>query len=111
MTSFELRDLAAADKNGTCACCATAEAPTSTATLPTSSDRVVTDLLVEGMTCSHCVRSVTEELLTLDGVLSVNVELHAGGTSPVTVASTTSLDAQAVQTAVEEAGYRLAGTT
>ena len=65
--------------------------------------------LVNGMTCGHCVGSVTEELTALDGVTAVNVDLVAGGTSKVTVESTSPLDAEAVAAAVDEAGYALAG--
>jgi copper chaperone len=63
---------------------------------------------VAGMTCGHCVASVTEELQELPGVAEVNVDLVAGGTSTVTVTSTQPLDHDAVQAAVEEAGYQLA---
>ncbi|WP_431279964.1 heavy-metal-associated domain-containing protein [Leifsonia poae] len=63
--------------------------------------------LVSGMTCSHCVTSVTEELTALDGVESVSVDLRAGGTSTVAVASVGPLDRVAVRAAVEEAGYAL----
>lgn len=63
---------------------------------------------VDGMTCEHCVASVTEELQELPGVNEVAVELIAGGTSSVTVTSTEPLDVADVRTAVEEAGYQLA---
>jgi copper ion binding protein len=60
---------------------------------------------VTGMTCEHCVASVTEELGALDGVRGVSVDLDTG---TVTVTSTQSLDRADVRTAVEEAGYALA---
>lgn len=63
---------------------------------------------VTGMTCSHCVASVTEEIQEIEGVHQVNVDLDAGGTSTVTVTSDHHLDAEAVRTAVAEAGYQLA---
>jgi copper chaperone CopZ len=63
---------------------------------------------VTGMTCSHCVAAVTDELTALDGVTSVTVDLDAGGTSDVTVDSDTPLDRQDVVRAVDEAGYALA---
>ena len=63
---------------------------------------------VAGMTCGHCVASVTEELLGIPGVGEVGVDLVAGGTSTVTVTSAQPLDDDAVQAAVEEAGYQLA---
>ncbi|HRN29371.1 MAG TPA: heavy-metal-associated domain-containing protein [Terrimesophilobacter sp.] len=67
-----------------------------------------TDYLVTGMTCSHCVSSVTEELTEIDGVTAVTVDLNAGGASAVHVTSESPLDAAAVRAAVEEAGYTLA---
>ncbi|MGO4536797.1 heavy-metal-associated domain-containing protein [Leifsonia sp. 2MCAF36] len=66
-----------------------------------------TDYLVAGMTCSHCVGSVTEELESIDGVETVRVDLNAGGTSTVTVSSAAPLDADAVRAAIDEAGYSL----
>lgn len=62
---------------------------------------------VTGMTCGHCVASVTEELEELSGVHDVNVDLVAGGTSTVTVSSDEPLAEDAVRTAVVEAGYQL----
>ncbi|MBN9096654.1 MULTISPECIES: heavy-metal-associated domain-containing protein [unclassified Pseudonocardia] len=59
---------------------------------------------VSGMTCAHCVNSVTEEISELDGVTSVTVDLPSGA---VTVTSTAPLDLSAVEAAVDEAGYRL----
>ncbi|WP_129339278.1 heavy-metal-associated domain-containing protein [Cellulomonas endophytica] len=64
-----------------------------------------TTFSVDGMTCGHCVRSVTEELSALPGVEDVQVELVAGGASPVTVVSAAPLADAAVQAAVVEAGY------
>jgi copper chaperone len=63
---------------------------------------------VTGMTCGHCVASVTEELEEIAGVREVNVDLVAGGTSTVTVTSDQPLADDAVQAAVAEAGYQLA---
>ncbi|OUE30048.1 Copper chaperone CopZ [Clavibacter michiganensis] len=60
---------------------------------------------VTGMTCAHCVRSVTEEVGELPGVSSVAVDLVAGGASTVTVESDRPLDPVAVRAAVDEAGY------
>lgn len=63
---------------------------------------------VTGMTCSHCVVAVTEEVSRLDGVSSVDVDLNAGGDSRVTVTSTAPLPVETVRDAVDEAGYTLA---
>ncbi len=62
---------------------------------------------VSGMTCSHCVAAVTEEVGRLDGVSAVDVDLNAGGDSQVTVTSVAPLPMQAVRDAVDEAGYTL----
>ena len=59
---------------------------------------------VTGMTCGHCVASVTEELGELAGVQSVDVVLETGA---VTVTGEGVTDS-AVQAAVEEAGYAVA---
>jgi copper chaperone CopZ len=61
---------------------------------------------VTGMTCGHCVASVTEEISEIDGVTNVAVDLPTGA---VTVTSIAPLDTADVRAAVEEAGYQLAG--
>jgi copper chaperone len=60
---------------------------------------------VTGMTCGHCVTSVTEEVHEVPGVQDVDVVLETG---QVTVTSTEPLDEAAIRAAVEEAGYQLA---
>lgn len=63
---------------------------------------------VLGMTCGHCVDAVTSELTVIPGVTDVTVDLVAGGTSTVTVASDSPVDEQAVAAAIDEAGdYQL----
>ncbi|MES9540729.1 heavy-metal-associated domain-containing protein [Spirillospora sp. NPDC049024] len=59
---------------------------------------------VSGMTCGHCVSSVTEEVEQIAGVTGVDVDLQTG---KVTVTSETPLDDAQVKDAVEEAGYQL----
>jgi copper chaperone len=59
---------------------------------------------VNGMTCGHCVSSVTEEVREIPGVEDVNVVLETGA---LTVTSSQAIDDTAVQAAVEEAGYQL----
>jgi copper chaperone len=63
---------------------------------------------VSGMTCSHCVAAVTEEVSRLEGVSAVDVDLNAGGDSRLTVTSAAPLPVDAVRNAVDEAGYALA---
>ncbi|GAA5159072.1 cation transporter [Ornithinimicrobium tianjinense] len=65
-----------------------------------------TTLIVNGMTCGHCVASVTEELKEVAGVTDVRVpELVKGGDSEVLVDSEGALDLEAAKAAVAEAGY------
>ena len=59
---------------------------------------------VEGMTCGHCVRAVTEEVTKLAGVRAVEVDLPSGA---VTVDSDVALERAAVVAAIDEAGYRV----
>jgi copper chaperone len=60
---------------------------------------------VSGMTCQHCVTSVTQEIGAIAGVQAVDVDLATGA---VTVTSAEPLDRPAVQAALTEAGYELA---
>jgi copper chaperone CopZ len=60
---------------------------------------------VTGMTCSHCVNSVSSEIRQLPGVTDVQVDLGSGA---VTVTSDQPLDDAAVAAAVDEAGYEVA---
>ncbi len=59
---------------------------------------------VSGMTCEHCVDSVTEEVLEISGVTAVDVDLASGA---LTVTSDRPLVDDEVRSAVDEAGYRL----
>ena len=64
-----------------------------------------TTYTVQGMTCAHCVNSVSTELGALAGVSDVQVDLTTG---TVTVTSDQPLDTDTVRAAVDEAGYQLA---
>jgi copper chaperone CopZ len=64
---------------------------------------------VSGMTCGHCVASVTEEISEIAGVSSVTIDLVPEGVSDVSVDSADVLDVEAVRAAVDEAGYALVG--
>jgi copper chaperone len=61
---------------------------------------------VTGMTCGHCVSSVTEEVSAVPGVNDVKVELETG---KVTVTSDQPVGQDQIRAAIEEAGYSLAG--
>ena len=60
---------------------------------------------VVGMTCAHCVGSVTAEVSALEGVSDVQVDLPTG---KVRVTSEQPLATARLREAVEEAGYSLA---
>ena len=69
------------------------------------SETQTSEYTVTGMTCGHCVASVTEEVQEISGVTDVQVDLSTGilrftSEQPVSDAD--------VRAAVEEAGYRLA---
>ena len=66
-----------------------------------------TTITVTGMTCGHCVAAVKEEVGALPGVSAVEVDLVAGGGSPVTITSEQPLDDAALATGVDEAGYEV----
>ncbi|WP_434781081.1 heavy-metal-associated domain-containing protein [Amycolatopsis kentuckyensis] len=67
---------------------------------------ITSSYTVTGMTCSHCVASVSEEVGAIDGVTAVAVDLPTGA---VTVTSDRPVGDAQVRAAVEEAGYTLAG--
>ena len=60
---------------------------------------------VTGMTCEHCIASVTAEISEIDGVTGVVVNLPTGA---VTVISHRPVNDADVRAAVEEAGYQIA---
>ena len=59
---------------------------------------------VSGMSCQHCVDSVSKEVAKVAGVDKVVVDLPAG---TITVESATPVDREALAAAVDEAGYEL----
>lgn len=60
---------------------------------------------VTGMTCGHCVSSVSAEVGAITGVTDVDVDLTTGC---VTVTSDEPVATAKIREAVEEAGYSLA---
>lgn len=64
------------------------------------------EFTVTGMTCGHCVQSVTEEVSEVAGVVDVKVVLETGALSV-----TGDADVAAVLAAVAEAGYQATQTT
>jgi len=59
---------------------------------------------VTGMTCGHCVASVSEEVGQIAGVAQVDVDLPTG---TVTVTADDPVEDAAVRAAVAEAGYQV----
>ena len=117
MTGFQRIDLGLTDANAACSCCATdgshgssshGSSATATAATAGAEGALSAEFLVEGMTCSHCVSSVTEELSEVDGVQQVAVDLRPGAASVVTVTGSGPISDDAVRVAAEEAGYSLA---
>lgn len=68
-------------------------------------------LKIDGLTCGHCVSSVTEELNEVPGVSDVEVILSAGGTSTATFTANTPIENSVLQAAITEAGYTLVSTS
>jgi copper chaperone len=97
-------ELGLTDKNHVCSCGTNSHAE---ATSPSSEDAIREHYLVDGMTCGHCVSSVTEEISALDGVDTVSVDLNAGGTSRIMVVSSAPVLVADIRAAVASAGYAL----
>jgi copper chaperone len=67
-------------------------------------DMVKTSIKVAGMTCQHCVNSVTEEVSGLSGVVSVKIDLASGN---VEIESANELVVSDLEAAIQEAGYEV----
>lgn len=70
--------------------------------MSTTASTETRDYTVHGMTCSHCVLSVSEEVAEVAGVTAVDVDLTSGR---MTVTGTDLSDDQ-IARAVADAGYR-----
>ena len=65
-----------------------------------------TTFQVDGMTCEHCRRAVTQEISQVAGVEQVDVDLAAGTATVVAGRPVATAD---IAAAVDEAGYTLIG--
>lgn len=63
-------------------------------------------LQISGMTCGHCVKSVTEELSAI-GADEIAIDLVKGGNSTARVSAATPLSDTQISDAVAEAGYQV----
>jgi copper chaperone len=61
-----------------------------------------TTFQVDGMTCAHCERAVTEEVTSIAGVTGIDV---SAATGVLMIESASAVDDALVLAAVEEAGY------
>jgi copper chaperone len=59
---------------------------------------------VPDMSCDHCKQAVSQELLAVDGVESVDVDLE----TKLVVVHGTGFDEALLRAAIEEAGYKAA---
>jgi len=63
------------------------------------------ELRVDGMTCEHCERAITKELMLVDGITRVRVDVPTGGVWVATDGRVPSEDA--ILEAVTEADFEL----
>jgi copper chaperone len=61
-------------------------------------------LKVKGMSCQHCVMSVTKALNQLDGIKNVEIDLAKG---EVRFDNTKSVASDRIQKAITDAGYEV----
>jgi copper chaperone len=62
------------------------------------------ELTVTGMTCDHCVQTVTKAVAQVDGATAVRVDLESGRVS----VDGSDVDRAAVDAAIADAGYGVA---
>ena len=65
---------------------------------------MATSLKVKGMSCQHCVMSVTKALGQLDGVKNVQVDLVKG---EVRFDNTKEIASNRIEKAIRDAGYEV----
>ena len=66
-----------------------------------------TDFTVTGLTCNHCVMTVSRAVALVPGVSGVSIDLVANGESTVHVESGDVVDSAEGGAAVEGAGYHV----
>ena len=74
---------------------------------PVSKEQVMkTEIMIDGMSCQHCVKNVTDKLNQLAGVSSTVVNLEKKN---AIVESSNKLDEAVVQNTITNAGYSVTG--
>lgn len=66
-----------------------------------------TDFGVTGLTCNHCVMTVSRAAALVPGVRSVSIDLVPNGTSTLHVESDGVVDEATLEKAIDDAGYEL----
>lgn len=59
-------------------------------------------IIVEGMSCGHCVNHVKEALVELEGVQSADVDLAS---KTAIISSENNITDESIKDAIEDAGY------
>jgi copper ion binding protein len=67
-------------------------------------EKMASALKVKGMSCQHCVMSVTKALTQLEGIRNVQVDLAKG---EVRFDNTKSITSDEIQKAITDAGYQV----
>jgi copper chaperone len=76
----------------------------STENAPSAESVATQTFRATGLTCGHCARAVSEELIAVPGVEAVEVEVVSGGESVVRVAASREIAGDEVTAALSEAG-------
>jgi copper chaperone CopZ len=67
----------------------------------------IADFGVTGLTCNHCVMTVSRAAALVPGVTGVTIDLVANGQSTLHIESDSDVDAVALEKAIDDAGYEL----
>lgn len=67
---------------------------------------MIKKVLIEGMSCGHCVNHVKEALGELNGVTSVDVNLDA---KTAILEATVEVEDADIKAAIDDAGYEVVG--
>lgn len=65
------------------------------------------DYTVTGLTCNHCVMTVSRAVALVPGVTAVSIDLVANGESTLHVESDVAIDTDTLDKAIDDAGYEL----
>lgn len=65
-------------------------------------------VMIEGMSCGHCVKRVKNALNEISGVTNVEVDLE---NKMAVVESNTEIDESTIRAAVDDAGYTVLGVS